>query len=725
MGALEPRRALVYGEVTLGEEGVTTQVRLTWDAPAEGVEWIRGYEVQRATCNGGFATLVSDTGSTATAYTDADVEAGESYTYRVRARRPQGLSLTSNSWTLLTPGGTGESDCAVPAGAPEPEPVEGEDVTYAFSQHVTEVVLVKNTGQSVQTALALSSNVPKRAQAFTTGANTAGYTLGSIGFNFGDIADTSTAGGELTVTLNKDDNGDPGDALCTLNDPESFTLNAVNTFDAPTTGTDPCPTLAANTAYFVVIERVTITTSIALRVTTSTNEDTGGSAGWSIGNERKFFLSGSWDETASESYQIEVRGAAGVVTLPPVVVTPPPVVETGQVFNTLDAAGNNTPTGLWSDGSTMWVADFDDSKIYAYDMATKARVEDKEFDTLASSSSQEDDNSNPKGIWSDGATMWVSDENATRVFAYDMTTKARVKAKEFRVPARVVFTQLGSHLETDSRFQDIWSDGNGTMWLVSDAQNSAYAYRIDTGNPVPSENLLVGPPYLQAPFGIWGDDQSIWLADTYQTGGTLHAFWRFTKAAQPGRDIQLDTENNQATGLWSDGATMWVADWYDSKIYAYPIPAAESPLAFTDRLSVERVTDTTAIVALDLRGLPFAGERKAVSISINFGGATIYAHPDAGTARFMLRGLEPETQYTVSGKFDVQPSHHLGRVIFRTDYARLAGVENLRPDPHGGHGQGLPGARGRGQEVLHPLLGEPRRIRARCTPTISAQAQRW
>ena len=68
--------ALVYAEVTLGEEGVTTQVRLTWDAPAEGVEWVRGYEVQRATCDGGFTTLVSDTGSTGTAYADADRRGG-------------------------------------------------------------------------------------------------------------------------------------------------------------------------------------------------------------------------------------------------------------------------------------------------------------------------------------------------------------------------------------------------------------------------------------------------------------------------------------------------------------------------------------------------------------------------------------------------------------------------------------------------------------------------
>ena len=90
---------------------------------------------------------------------------------------------------------------------------------------------------------------------------------------------------------------------------------------------------------------------------------------------------------------------------------------------------------------------------------------------------------------------------------------------------------------------------------------------------------------------------------------------------------------------------------------------------------MERVTDTTAIVAVDLRDLPIARKGSPVSISINRGGATIYAHPDAGTARFMLRGLEPETQYTVSGNFQLRPSYKLGAVIFRTDYARLAGIE--------------------------------------------------
>ena len=111
--------ALVYAEVTLGEEGVTTQVRLTWDAPADGTsKWVRGYEVQRATCDGGFTTLVADTGSTADRlHRCLEVDAGESYAYRVRARRPQGLSLLSNTWTVLLPGGDGTGACALAAGA--------------------------------------------------------------------------------------------------------------------------------------------------------------------------------------------------------------------------------------------------------------------------------------------------------------------------------------------------------------------------------------------------------------------------------------------------------------------------------------------------------------------------------------------------------------------------------------------------------------------------------
>ena len=51
-------------------------------------------------------------------------------------------------------------------------------------------------------------------------------------------------------------------------------------------------------------------------------------------------------------------------------------------FDTLRGAGNNFPREIWSDGTTMWVADDPDDKLYAYTVATKARDPGKDFNTL-------------------------------------------------------------------------------------------------------------------------------------------------------------------------------------------------------------------------------------------------------------------------------------------------------------------------------------------------------
>ena len=48
-------------------------------------------------------------------------------------------------------------------------------------------------------------------------------------------------------------------------------------------------------------------------------------------------------------------------------------------FNTLHLAGNNSPWGVWSDGTTMWVIDNSDDKIYAYNLINKTRNTNKEI----------------------------------------------------------------------------------------------------------------------------------------------------------------------------------------------------------------------------------------------------------------------------------------------------------------------------------------------------------
>ena len=84
-------------------------------------------------------------------------------------------------------------------------------------------------------------------------------------------------------------------------------------------------------------------------------------------------------------------------------------------FNTLSAAGNKSPTGIWSDGVTMWVADWLDGKLYAYHMASKAHDPEKDFNTLSPAGNHE-----PVGIWSDGITMWVADWEDSKLYAYEM-----------------------------------------------------------------------------------------------------------------------------------------------------------------------------------------------------------------------------------------------------------------------------------------------------------------
>ena len=85
-------------------------------------------------------------------------------------------------------------------------------------------------------------------------------------------------------------------------------------------------------------------------------------------------------------------GHGFAVLPPPDGTTAPPVPAPSRVvarnpaadFDTLTGASNRAPRGIWSDGETMWVVDirFGNQKIYAYDMATKARVPGKDFDTL-------------------------------------------------------------------------------------------------------------------------------------------------------------------------------------------------------------------------------------------------------------------------------------------------------------------------------------------------------
>ena len=174
---------------------------------------------------------------------------------------------------------------------------------------VADDVLVQNTAQTANVIRAMSATNSGEAQQFTTGSHVAGYTLTSIGINFNSIADTSTAGSELTVTLNEESSSNPGDAICTLDDPATFSASGLHTFTPPATGT-LCPELAPSTKYLVVITRANNSAgNINLYMAASANIDSGSVTGWSIPNEARAFDGSAWSLDAGARMMVQVKGA--------------------------------------------------------------------------------------------------------------------------------------------------------------------------------------------------------------------------------------------------------------------------------------------------------------------------------------------------------------------------------------------------------------------------------
>ena len=67
----------------------------------------------------------------------------------------------------------------------------------------------------------------------------------------------------------------------------------------------------------------------------------------------------------------------------------------------------------------MWVADGFDARIYAYSLTSGVRDPGKDIDTLDDAG-----NDSPTGIWSDGTTMWVADDVDHKIYAYDMPPRS-------------------------------------------------------------------------------------------------------------------------------------------------------------------------------------------------------------------------------------------------------------------------------------------------------------
>ena len=86
-----------------------------------------------------------------------------------------------------------------------------------------------------------------------------------------------------------------------------------------------------------------------------------------------------------------------------------------QLYVSTNTAAQNaeTPWGIWSNGTTMFVVDGDDDNIFAYKHSDESQDSAK---NLALSG----DNDSPTGMWFDGRVLWVVDGTDDHLYAYDL-----------------------------------------------------------------------------------------------------------------------------------------------------------------------------------------------------------------------------------------------------------------------------------------------------------------
>ena len=226
-----------------------------------------------------------------------------------------------------------------------------------------------------------------------------------------------------------------------------------------------------------------------------------------------------------------------------------------QDLDGLIAAGHTNPYGLWSDGTTLWVANDSstdtEDRLYAYTVATGARDSFKDVFTLNSA-----DNNDPSGIWSNGTTIWVADFTDGKLYAYTLASQSRDASKDF------------STLDADNGApQDIWSNGT-TMWVLDNSDNKIYAYRMSDRSRDASQDF----DDLSAndvPNGIWSNGETMWVSDS--VADKLFAYDMATKARVSTQDYTTpaDAGNSRPTGLTGHGLTMWVSDRAEDKVFSY------------------------------------------------------------------------------------------------------------------------------------------------------------
>ncbi len=334
------------------------------------------------------------------------------------------------------------------------------------------------------------------------------------------------------------------------------------------------------------------------------------------------------------AFRLRATDAGGLWGEDEVTVTVVPSVTWGDRLSALDVELSDIgiASGVWSDGDTVWVSDWEDPAVRAYALDGGARRSGKDLTELPATRAA--------GLWSDGSTLWVADFSGAAVQARDLSTGAAAS---------------GGLADLDDDGNDaptgIWSDGS-TLWVSDYYDRKAYAYALSDGARASSRDVPLSG--ASRPFGLWSQGGTLLAADW--TGGRVLAYRLSDGTRLAALDIDTSASGNaKPMGLWSDGETLWVSDEQDDRLYAYAVPAPPAdtapapvvaPLAATG-LVASAATATTVSLSWTLPAQPEGVTVSAVEVQRETAGSwTTAATLGAAATTHTATGLAPSTSYT-------------------------------------------------------------------------------
>ena len=193
----------------------------------------------------------------------------------------------------------------------------------------------------------------------------------------------------------------------------------------------------------------------------------------------------------------------------------------------------------------MWVLDRRDDALFGYDLASGELLAEYALD---------DANDDPRGIFSDGATVWVSNHDPKRLFAYRLPSLEEAAGQDEDTDAleldRVTdeeFTKLGRASNNSPR--GIWSDGD-VMYVADGSDARVYSYNM----PDALDARLASLTLSEVDFGEFSSDTPEYegVADEGVTQTTVEAM-----AVQTGARVAIDPPDADED---ADGRQTAVAD---------------------------------------------------------------------------------------------------------------------------------------------------------------------